>query len=162
MKKKSSKTFTYWVDIVGACNLRCPSCPRGNFTPSDVVQSTPDAGLMTFELYKDIIRKIKEDGPSLNPQVHLYNWGEPLLHPEIAKFVEYTLDQGIYCGLSANLNYDKTVRDVVRAGPYFNRGTLCGFNQGTDGQNQPRGHVERGEEKMRKLRRYNDRIDKKH
>jgi len=160
MKKKSSKTFTYWVDIVGACNLRCPSCPRGNFTPSDVVQSTPDAGLMTFELYKDIIRKIKEDGPSLNPQVHLYNWGEPLLHPEIAKFVEYTLDQGIYCGLSANLNYDKTLKDVVKAGPDFIRVSLSGFNQETYGQTHRRGNIERVKENMRKLRRYMDEFDK--
>ena len=160
LKIKSAKTFTYWVDIVGACNLRCPSCPRGNFTPNDVVLAPPDAGLMKFDLFKDILRKIKDDGPSLNPQVHLYSWGEPLLHPEVAKFVEYTLDQGFYCGLSANLNYVKTLRDVVKAGPDFFRLSLSGFHQEVYSQTHTRGDIERVKTNMRKLRQYMTEFDK--
>jgi len=160
MKRKSSKTYTYWVDIVGACNLRCPSCPRGNYTSNDVIESAPDAGLMTFEMFKDILHKIKKDGPSLNPQIHLYNWGEPLLHPEVAKFVEYALDQGMYCGISANLNYDGTLRDVVKAGPDFIRVSLSGFEQETYGQTHRRGNIERVKANMRKLREYMTEFDK--
>ena len=160
MKRKSSKIYTYWVDIVGACNLRCPSCPRGNFTSNDVIEAPPDAGLMTFEMFKDILRKIKEDGPSLNPQIHLYNWGEPLLHPEIAKFVEYALSQGMYCGISANLNFDGTLRDVVKAGPDFIRVSLSGFQQDVYGQTHRRGNIERVKANMRKLRDYMTEFDK--
>jgi len=160
VKRKSTKTFTYWVDIVGACNLRCPSCPRGNFTSDDVIEAGPDAGLMKFDLFKDILRKIKDDGPSLNPQVHLYNWGEPLLHPEVAKFVEYTVDQDIYCGLSANLNYAQTLRDVVKAGPDFIRVSLSGFYQENYGQTHTRGNIERVKANMRKLREYMTEFDK--
>jgi MoaA/NifB/PqqE/SkfB family radical SAM enzyme len=157
---KSAKTFTYWVDIVGACNLRCPSCPRGNFTADDVSDAAPPAGLMDFDLFKKIIQRIKTAGPSLNPQVHLYNWGEPLLHPEVAKFVKHTLDQGVYCGLSANLNYDRTLKDVVKAGPDFFRVSLSGFNQEVYGQTHRRGDIERVKANMRKLRQYMDEFGK--
>ena len=157
---KSAKTFTYWVDIVGACNLRCPSCARGNFKSDDVISALPPAGLMDFGLFKDVLRKIKLDGPSLNPQVHLYNWGEPLLHPEVAKFVEYTLGQGLYCGLSANLNYDRTLRDVIKAGPDFFRVSLSGYYQQNYGRTHRRGNIERVKANMRKVREYMDEFDK--
>ena len=114
--KKTTKTFTYWIDIVGACNLRCPSCPRGNFQPGDVMTEMPASGLMDFKLFKDCVQRAIKDGPSLNPQIHLYNWGEPLVHPEIPKFIEYVKEQGVYCGISSNLNVDGTLREVMRSG----------------------------------------------
>ena len=157
---KSAKTFTYWVDIVGACNLRCPSCPRGNFMPGDVIKESPPSGLMAFDLFKDIVRKIKRDGPSLNPQIHLYNWGEPLVHPEIGKFIRHVLDEGIYCGVSSNLNYDGTLRDVIQAGPDFFRVSLSGFYQENYGRTHTRGDIERVKRNMRKLRDYMTEFDK--
>ena len=157
---KSPKTFTYWVDIVGACNLRCPSCPRGNFGPEDADSSIPKSGLMDFELYKEIVKKIKRDGPSLNPQIHLYNWGEPLAHPEVARFVRHALDEGIYCGISSNLNTDRTLRDVAKQGIDFFRVSLSGFYQENYGRTHARGNIERVKANMRKLRDYLTEFDK--
>jgi MoaA/NifB/PqqE/SkfB family radical SAM enzyme len=37
-------------------------------------------------------------------RVELYNWGEPLLHPEIVEMVGYATRQRISVGLSSNLN----------------------------------------------------------
>jgi len=158
--KKSPKTYTYWVDIVGACNLRCPSCPRGNFQPTDVLTGAPPAGLMDFQLYKDIVQRIKFDGPSYNPQIHLYNWGEPLVHPDIGKFIKHARDEGVYCGVSSNLNFDGTLEDVVKARPDFFRVSLSGFNQETYGRTHRRGNIERVKDNMRKLRRYMTEYDK--
>jgi pyruvate-formate lyase-activating enzyme len=154
--KKTSKTFTYWVDIVGACNLRCPSCPRGNFKPGDVMTAMPASGLMDYELFKQIVKKIKYQEPSLNPQIHLYNWGEPLVHPEIARFVRYAVEQGIYCGISSNLNVGGTLRDVIKENPDFFRISLSGFSQEIYGQTHQRGDIERVKQNMRKLRQYID------
>ncbi len=158
--KKTAKTFTYWVDIVGACNLRCPSCPRGNFTPGDVMTAMPPSGLMDYELFKQIVKKIKYDGPSLNPQIHLYNWGEPLVHPEVARFVRYALEQEIYCGISSNLNVDGTLLDVVKEGLDFFRISLSGFNQSVYGKTHQRGDIERVKGNMHKLREYLDKYHK--
>ena len=152
--KKTSKTHTYWIDIVGACNLRCPSCPRGNFEPGDVMTEMPPSGLMDYGMFKQLVKKIKYDEPSLNPQIHLYNWGEPLVHPEIARFVRYTLDQGIYCGISSNLNISGTLRDVIKEGPDFFRISLSGFSQPIYGQTHERGDIERVKRNMIKMREY--------
>lgn len=152
--KKSAKTFTYWIDIVGACNLRCPSCPRGNFKPGDVMTEMPPSGLMDFELFKECVQRAIKEGPSLNPQIHLYNWGEPLVHPEIPKFVEYLREQEIYCGISSNLNIDGPLRDVIKAGPDFFRVSLSGFTQPVYGQTHQRGDIERVKKNMIKIRDY--------
>ena len=159
--RKTTKTFTYWIDIVGACNLRCPSCPRGNFQPGDVMTEMPASGLMDFKLFKDCVQRAIKDGPSLNPQIHLYNWGEPLVHPEIPKFIEYVKEQGIYCGISSNLNVDGTLRDVMRVGPDFFRVSLSGFSQPIYGQTHERGDVERVKANMRKIREYLTEFDQK-
>jgi hypothetical protein len=46
------------IDIVGTCNLSCPSCPTGNFTIGDfaAAQKRP-TGLMKLELFRAILEK---------------------------------------------------------------------------------------------------------
>lgn len=157
MTRKSSKTFTYWVDIVGACNLRCPSCPRGNFSAEDSESGVPPSGLMDFDLFKQVVHRIKVDGASVNPQVHLYNWGEPLAHPDIVKFVEHVLGEGIYCGISSNLNVDRNLEEVLATGLDFFRVSMSGFHQASYGQTHSRGNVERVKDNMRRMRDAMDR-----
>lgn len=40
--------FHYFIDVVGGCNLRCPSCPVGNSPEAD-----HSKGLMDVQLFKD-------------------------------------------------------------------------------------------------------------
>ena len=35
----------------------------------------------------------------------MYSWGEPLLHPDIDKMVQYLHDRNIAVGLSSNLSH---------------------------------------------------------
>ena len=159
--RKTAKTFTYWIDIVGACNLRCPSCPRGNFRPGDVMTEMPASGLMDFKLFQECVQRAIKEGPSLNPQIHLYNWGEPLVHPKIAEFIEYVKNQGVYCGVSSNLNVDGTLQDVMRVGPDFFRVSLSGFSQPIYEQTHERGDIERVKRNMVKMREYLTEFDQK-
>jgi MoaA/NifB/PqqE/SkfB family radical SAM enzyme len=62
------------VDICGACNLRCPSCPVGGIGYKD---ST--LGLMDVDLFRKLIAKADDEFRIKG--VNLFNWGEPMLNP---------------------------------------------------------------------------------
>ena len=52
---KRNKLFIYWVEIVGACNLRCPTCPQGNFLEPEFSVGRNPTGFMELALYKKIL-----------------------------------------------------------------------------------------------------------
>jgi len=85
----------YFIDPINICNLRCPLCPTGRG-----VLARPQ-GRMTLQ---DLERIVNEIAPYAY-RVELYNWGEPLLHPDIFDMIEYVSQRRISVGLSSNLNY---------------------------------------------------------
>jgi len=107
---------------------------------------------MEFKLYQEILKKIKLDNVSDRIEVHLYTWGEPLLHPEIAKFVSTTKEMGLYCGISSNLNLEKNLKQVIKARPDFFRISLSGFYQNQYKLTHKRGDIRIVKSNMYKLR----------
>ena len=75
---REAATYLYAIDIVGTCNLRCPTCPVGNFPAADRPK-----GFMAPDLFERILAKIRVDAVVAEPEVWLFNWGEPLLHPQL-------------------------------------------------------------------------------
>lgn len=142
------------IDIVGACNLACPACGHGQF---------PDAarylGTMDPALFERLLDKLEADLAPGRPRVHLFNWGEPLLHPGAAGFVRRVKARGLVCRLSSNLVRPRDLRGVVEAGPDWLRVSVSGFTQGVYGQSHRGGDVERVKENMRLLRSYLDELD---
>src|SRR4029077_12200269 len=53
---REGDTYIFVIDIVVACNLRCPTCPVGN---------SPERpkGFMDLALFERIIAKIRQDSP---------------------------------------------------------------------------------------------------
>ncbi len=151
-KHPRNKIFTYWIDIVGTCNLRCPTCPTGNFLDSEFSVGRNPTGFMDQDLYKKILEKIKSDNVSDRIEIHLYTWGEPLLHPKVAEFVTMTKKMGFFCGLSSNLNLDKNLKEVVKAGPDFFRISLSAFYQGNYKLTHKRGDIRIVKSNMYRLR----------
>ena len=100
--------FSYFIDPLNICNLRCPLCPTGRRE-----QARP-AGRMALA---DLQRIIDEIAPYAY-RVELYNWGEPLLHPDIFDMIEYVSRRRISVGLSTNLNHLDTgmARRLVESG----------------------------------------------
>ncbi len=84
----------YFIDPINICNLRCPLCPTGR----GVLARSP--GRMEVSLLKQIIDEIAPWAY----RVELYNWGEPLLHPDIIEIIRYASQQRVTVGLSSNLN----------------------------------------------------------
>lgn len=104
------RAFKYSIEVAGVCNLRCPSCPRGNF------ERQPPSGLMSLAVYERVLDKIIAEDP-LVWEVELYRWGEPLLNPALPEMIAAARDRGVEVVLSTNLNIRQGLERVVEAGP---------------------------------------------
>ena len=89
--------FSFVIDVIGTCNLSCPSCPVGNFQ-----EARNASGVMAPELLEQILKKAESECSV--EYIALYNWTEPLLHPALPKLIRTVHDHGFRCFLSSNLN----------------------------------------------------------
>ncbi len=71
------------VEPTNTCNLRCSFC----FVTEGM---TRDGGFMAFDLF----RKVIDDTPGLE-HLCLHNWGEPLLHKDIFRMLDYAAQAGV-------------------------------------------------------------------
>jgi pyruvate-formate lyase-activating enzyme len=142
------------IDVVGACNLRCPSCPNG--TPARRDRPT---GIMPVELFGRILEKLAREMPAEGRPhwVKMYNWGEPLLHPQIGELVRMVRAAGFRCSISSNLNQGARLEELVLARPDHVRVSLSGSTPGTYEATHAGGRVERVRENLARLRELLDR-----
>ena len=117
---RSINPFDPSVDVAGHCNLRCISCPRGNF------EKQPPRGHMTPATYTLVLNKLLEEIPLLG-NVQLYAWGEPLLNPDIAEIIRITVDRKVLCAISTNLAYRIDLTPVIKAQPDWVKVSASGF-----------------------------------
>ncbi len=79
------------IDPINICNLDCPLCASKT--------QNYDKGKMSFETFKIVLDKI----PSLRVLV-LFNWGEPLLNPEIFQIIKESASRNIYTITHSNFS----------------------------------------------------------
>ncbi len=72
------------IEVSRFCNLRCFSCPMGR---GKIKNET----LMSYDNFKKIIRLINDSVR----EIALFNYGEPLMNPDIAKMVKFAKDNKI-------------------------------------------------------------------
>lgn len=120
------------IDIVGSCNLRCPTCPVGNSRKRTDVRFTK---FMQLKLYQKIIDKITNnfvDGPFFDgriPQISLHDWGEPTLHPLLPEFIDYARNRGLSVGFSSNFNTNPNWEKILQAKPNFIKISLSSLEE---------------------------------
>lgn len=131
-----------YIDLVGTCNLSCPSCPIGNSENNNYKKA------ISFDLMDKITSKAKMDGVK---SIYMYNWTEPLLHNKIGDFVRMIEDKGMTSGISSNLNITKNIDEAISANPSFFRISLSGFNQDTYQKGHAGGNIELVKSNMRLL-----------
>ncbi|MEN1728027.1 MAG: radical SAM protein, partial [Pseudomonadota bacterium] len=134
---REGNSYVYTIDVVGTCNLRCPSCPVGNQP-----DSRRKRGFMPFEQFSKIIDKIKAESPIESPEIWLFNWGEPLLHPELPAMISLLRQHGLSSFLSTNLNIKKGLEETIAAGPDTIKISLSGFSDETYSRTHTRGKLE--------------------
>lgn len=134
---RESDTFIYIIEVSGTCNLRCPTCPVGNF---------PDAsrpkGFMDLDLFRRIVEKIRQDSVVENPKVWLFNWGEPMLHPKLPEMIAILKQHQLYTVISTNLNIKKNLEEIIRSGPDEIKISLSGFTQAFYAKTHVKGNIE--------------------
>jgi len=102
------------IDIVGTCNLRCPSCPVGNTG----VSATSPSKKMQLSLLSSILDKADRELGQYS--VGFFNWTEPLLHPDLPELCREVVRRGKYLALSSNLNIRRDYEEFI---PFVNE--LC-------------------------------------
>ena len=125
-RAQEGAAYIYAIDIAGTCNLRCPTCPVGN-SPLDGRKR----GMMPHGLFERIIAKIRRESPSARPQINLFNWGEPLLHPELPRFIATIRAAGMTSHLSTNLNVRRGLDEMIAAEPDDLKLSLSGWAEAT-------------------------------
>lgn len=112
--------FDYQIDISGPCNLRCISCPQGNFGPH------AKSGFMEAKTFDKVLTKILSEDPFLGA-VSLYNWGEPLLNPHLPEILRIADAKAVHTAISSNLNIEKDFSAVIQARPTWFRVSVSGY-----------------------------------
>lgn len=146
---REGESYVFVIEIVGTCNLRCPTCPVGNSTLGD-----RPIGFMKPELFDSIVAKIRRESPSPRPQINLFNWGEPLLHPDLPRFIKLLKQQEMRVHLSSNLNIKHGLEAAIAADPDELKISLSGFTPETYAGAHVRGKLEVVKENMRRVSRY--------
>ena len=144
----ANRCFFFNIEVLGMgqCNLRCPSCPTGNFR-----EVNNPAGAMDPELLRKIMAKAISE--CVVTGVGLFNWAEPLLHPKIGELVRIVQHHRVPCLLSANLNDIRNLEAALEANPAELRVSVSGFTQETYGVTHRGGSIETVKENMKELAR---------
>jgi len=140
MKKK----FKFNIEVIGACNLSCPSCPTGNFNEINNAR-----GLIKPELLDKIMEKAVSE--CIVTGVGLFNWAEPLLHPKLPRLVQIVQNYGVDCHLSSNLNIMKNIDELLLQNPASLRISVSGFNQNIYCVTHRGGNIETVKNNMKEL-----------
>ena len=122
MAGNDNTSFFFNIDVVGVCNLKCPSCPSGNYQ-----KRINPTGLMDQKLLEQILDKALSECSVGG--VGLFNWNEPVLHPQIADRTKAVETRGVPCNLSSNLNKVKNLDALMATNPSGFRISMSGFRQ---------------------------------
>jgi MoaA/NifB/PqqE/SkfB family radical SAM enzyme len=150
---EQTNSFQYSVEIVGSCNLRCPSCPVGNMRTREVAKK-----MIPKELFCKIIDKIKKEKKVEKPLISLFDWGEPTLHPDLPFFVRYINEASMRPRISSNLNVNANFEEILKENPYEFKISLSGFNQDKYKLTHARGNIDKVKSNMNKLRYLADKL----
>lgn len=128
------RPFILTLEPTNACNLRCPLCVTGNG------RLTRPTGFMPFERFRALIDEV---GDHLF-YLLLYQQGEPFLHPEFLRFVEYAKRKRIFVTTSTNGHYlDRdTARGTVASGLDSLIVSVDGADQDTYARYRVRGRLQ--------------------
>ena len=101
------------IELHQICNLKCPMCSIGN---PDANQKYVTQEKMSWDTYEKIILECEKYGcPSLNPQ----GINEPLLTPDLEKYIKFAKDHGfidILMNSNATLLTEDRARTLLESG----------------------------------------------
>lgn len=94
--KKFKKIY---IEITNVCNLACSFCPKTKRKPE----------FMKIEAFCKILDQIKP----YTDYIYFHVKGEPLLHPDIARFLDLSFDKGFKVNITTNGTLIDRVKDKM-------------------------------------------------
>jgi hypothetical protein len=104
-----------------------------------------------------VLDKIVREHAPHGPDIWLFNWGEPLMHPRVAEFIRAVHAAGLTSMISTNLNHDERIDAVMQANPQRLKVSLSSLDQAHYGQTHARGQIERVKRNLQQLAEARDR-----
>lgn len=102
--RKTLKKFKkIYIEITNVCNLACSFCPQTKRKPM----------FMSLETFEKILKEIK----GYTQYIYFHVKGEPLLHPEIDKFLDLSFQYGFKVNITSNGTLINNVKDKIIAKP---------------------------------------------
>lgn len=96
---------TVYFEVSGICNAKCPYCVTGNKSAINKSPGTEhrSSNFVTGENFRTaIVRLIDLNLIGKDTVICLYNWGEPLLHPNIQDLLLILKAKKLHFGISTN------------------------------------------------------------
>jgi MoaA/NifB/PqqE/SkfB family radical SAM enzyme len=141
--------YFFTIDIAGTCNLKCPSCANS------ISSNDYPKGFMSLDDFKNITDKIIKE-VSLVSHFCLYNWGEPLLHPQLDLFINHVHQIGIAVAVSTNLSINSAdqIYKMVKASPDILKISLSGYYPDTYNKTHTGGDINLVKSNLYRLKYY--------
>lgn len=92
-----------YIEITNICNLSCNFCPK----------TGRKLGFMNEEKFKHILKSIKP----YTEHIYFHLMGEPLLNPEIERFLELSKEYGFKVNLTTNGTLINKSKEILLAAP---------------------------------------------
>lgn len=89
----------FYIEITNVCNLACDFCP----------QTKRKAQFMSIEIFDKILDQIKP----YTDYIYFHVKGEPLLHPDIDKFLDLSYKKGFKVNITTNGTLINKVKDKI-------------------------------------------------
>jgi radical SAM protein with 4Fe4S-binding SPASM domain len=132
------------IDINNRCNLQCPSCPTG------LGQHPKITGEMSYDSFCRIVDEVQHHVFL----IVLYNSGEPFMHKDVYRMIEYAHRRHIAVVTSTNGHFfhgGTHAQQLVASGLDVLIVSISGISQETYSRYHVNGHVRQVIEGLRKL-----------
>lgn len=153
-REVTMRGWRYFLEINSVCNLRCPTCTKGNQPAVQGLKYDHQTGIMEESLMERCLDKIQLENPQAI--VFLYGNSEGFIHPRLPECIASVKRRGLSPQVSSNLNYVQRVPETLEAGPDLIIISLSGWTQEVYEKGHAGGDIEKVKANMRILAEANN------
>jgi radical SAM protein with 4Fe4S-binding SPASM domain len=98
------------VELTNHCNYKCTFCPQSIWKDPHHAGNSFDRpkGFMEYDLFRRVIDEANE----IAAEVNFSYFGEPMMHPEFLKYMDYLKQRNPKLGVVMNTNLSYATRDI--------------------------------------------------
>lgn len=161
VEKVASRPFVLLLDPSSLCQLQCPMCPTGLENAGKVGHGRKFYRASRKLLSREIFDTVLAELADTLFFVHLYNWGEPLLNPNLTYFIRELVQRDIAVDIHTNLSLplgDRAMEELIDAGLDRIEASIDGFSQESYGRYRVLGRFDLARDNLVRLAAARDRL----